>query len=483
MRQTLFRLSAVAIVASSIWGQTTVTDERRIALVIGNSEYSSRGRPLKNPVNDARAMSQVLTDLGFDVRSVLNATQAGMDRAIREFVGSLGPGAVGVLYYAGHGVQIEGLNYVLPIDYDERGLDELSVKRASIRVDEDIVTPMERSGARLNLLILDACRDNPYLAGRGRSASRGLAPMDPARGTAILFAAATGQQAEDNPAENNGIFTKHLVSTLREPGLSLGEITEIVAGRVDEATKGQQQPAYYTQVVGRFVLNPGPRQGTTLPLGLPNPPESPKIVQLTADRQEVASNQTVMLTVAATDPNADTLQYFWSTSAGRIEGRGTTAVFSPGPTAAARGISSATIRVTARNSRGLEARSEIAIRVQPAEVAAPEMVLGRAIAIGSSIEVWLESQAAAGGEGSGIIEADLEAVENVWQVIRVRGGFPGVAIDVSGECRNCTLLSIVEHPSAANGFLRARMRVRPVNPAQPMSIGLRYQALRSGRRR
>ena len=135
-------------------GQASFGNERRVALVIGNSAYSAKGRPLKNPASDARSMSQVLTGLNFDVITKLDARQAEMDAAIREFTRRLGPGTVGVFFYAGHGVQIDGLNYILPVDYDERGLDEVNLKRSSVRVDEDLVRPMEKSGARLTLVIL-----------------------------------------------------------------------------------------------------------------------------------------------------------------------------------------------------------------------------------------------------------------------------------------------------------------------------------------
>jgi hypothetical protein len=446
-------------------------NERRVALVIGNSAYSAKGRPLKNPANDARLMSQVLSDLKFEVITKLDAKQAEMDEAIRQFSTRLGPGAVGVFFYAGHGVQIEGLNYILPVDYDERGLDEVNLKRSSVRVDDDVVRPMEKSGARLTLVILDACRDNPYQAGRGRSAARGLAAMDPARGSAIIFGAASGQQAEDGDGAN-GMFTTQLVATLREPGLSLAEVSEVVIERVDKASKGQQQPAYYSQVVGRFVFNPGSRVdgvGST-----PVATGRPQITVLSADRLEVEPSQSVALKVSASDPNADPLKYAWATTAGSIEGREANAIFRPG--AADQQGSSVTVTVTARNSRGLETYRDVVIKVKPLRPLTPDAMRRRAYSIGPNIEVWLESPPSLGGNPSGVVEAGLETVGNVWQITSAQGNFPGIPISVTPECRNCEFLGVVEYPSSANGFKRIRLRVKPIDLKQPMGVLLRYQS-------
>ena len=304
--------------------------------------------------------------------------------------------------------------------------------------------------------------------------------MEPARGSAIMFAAKAGQQAEDNPIEQNGIFTKHLIEALREQGLTLVDVAELVKERVFEATRRQQQPSFYNETIGRFVFKPGQR---TEDPGLIPSADAPHITAIMADRLEVEPSESVALRVSASDPTADPLQYAWAATGGRIEGRGTSAVFSPGPATALQGASSVTVTVTARNSRGLEARKDIVIKLKPAAPVAPEAVIGRAISIGPNIEVWFESRAPGGGSGSGIIEADLETVENVWQVTRVQGSFPGTPIGVVGECRNCTLLGIVENPSSANRFMRARLRVQPVNPRQLMGVRLRYQALGPAKKR
>src|SRR5436190_5009829 len=123
-----------------------VSAEPRRALVIGNSAYPPDAHPLKNPVNDARAMGGALKDLGFDVTLKLDLTQAQMEDAIREFTGSLGQGSVAVFYYAGHGFQIEGINYLAPIDFYQDRLDASKLKRATVPVDDYVLRPMEKSG-------------------------------------------------------------------------------------------------------------------------------------------------------------------------------------------------------------------------------------------------------------------------------------------------------------------------------------------------
>jgi uncharacterized caspase-like protein len=358
----------IPFAALALSGQTRDGTEARLALVIGNSTYAEKVGRLKNPSNDASAMAALLKDLSFDVKLNLNATQTQMEDSIREFAQRLGPGSVAIFYYAGHGFQIEGINYLVPIDFYQEHMDAVKLKRHTIPVDDYVLRPMEKSGAKLSLLILDACRNNP-LPATARSINSGLAPMIAARGSMILFAAGAGQTAEDNPAESNGIFTKYLIEALKQPGLSLGEVYEQVSEKVDQATQRRQTPAKYEQVVGRISLNPGLRKGSESPATDPGRPE---ITGLSAASAEVEPNQTVTLEASASDPNADPLQFSWSSTAGRIENRGNTAVFSPGPTGAVAGFNSVTVTVTARNSRGLEAHRDLQLRIMAPTVPSPE---------------------------------------------------------------------------------------------------------------
>lgn len=214
--------------------------------------------------------------------------------------------------------------------------------------------------------------------------------------------------------------------------------------------------------------------------------DGPQITELSANRLEVEPGQGATLRVSASDPGADPLKFTWTTTAGSIEGRGTIATFKPGP-AANQLAGSVTVTVTARNSRGLEARKDIVIKLKPlaapAAPIAPDAMRRRAYSVGPNIEVWLESPPAKSGSLSGVVEAELETVEGVWQITSVHGNFPGTPITVTPECRNCEFVGIVENPSAANGFMRVRLRVKPVNLQQPMGVLLRYQTPAPGNKK
>lgn len=479
MSPSRFVALLIPFAALALSGQTRDATETRLALVIGNSTYTEKVRPLKNPSNDASAMASLLRDLQFDVTLKLNATQTQMEDSIREFAQRLGPGSVAIFYYAGHGFQIEGINYLVPIDFYQDHMDAVKLKRHTIPVDDYVLRPMEKSGAKLSLLILDACRNNP-LPATTRSINSGLAPMIAARGSMILFAAGAGQTAEDNPAESNGVFTKYLIEALKQPGLSLSEVYEQVSEKVDQATQRRQTPAKYEQVVGRISLNPGERKRPEPPVLDPGRPE---ITGLRAATTEVEPSQSVTLEASASDPNADPLQFSWSSTAGRIENRGNTAVFSTGPAGAVAGVSSVTVTVTARNSRGLEAHRDLQLRIKAASAPSPDRVRGSVYSIGANIEVALEAQMGTGNAASGYVEAQLEQVDHVWQVARIQGVLPGSPIAITGECGNCTIVSIAEAPSPANGFLRARLRIQPINPQGALTVRLHYQATAAAKKR
>ena len=179
---------------------------------------------------------------------------------------------------------------------------------------------------------------------------------------------------------------------------------------------------------------------------------------------------------SASDANPDSLKYVWTTTAGSIDGRGTVASFrAPGGEPQS---NTATVTVTARNGRGFEAKREIVLKLKPsapvATVAADAM-RRRAYAIGANVEVWLESPPTQKGDAAGVVEAELGPVDNVWQVTSVQGNLPGTPVVITPECRNCEFIGVVESPNPANGFMRVRLRVKPINPLQPMGVLLRYQ--------
>jgi uncharacterized caspase-like protein len=194
----------------------------RIALVIGNADYKSA--PLKNPVNDARAISRALKEVGFEVILKENVSQQAFVAALREFGALLkNPEATGLFYYAGHGMQVKNANYLIPVDAAIEGEDEIRYMALDAN---QVLDKMEQAGNRLNIVILDACRDNPF-ARSFRSGQTGLAQMDAPSGMLVAFATAPGAVAYDGEGVN-GVYTKHLLRNLAIPGLPV----ELVLKRV-----------------------------------------------------------------------------------------------------------------------------------------------------------------------------------------------------------------------------------------------------------
>jgi len=228
-----------------------IQPRKQIALVIGNAAYPSVGR-LQNSVNDAEAVARQLRELKFDVILAKDATRRAMGEKIDEFIGRLGSGDVALFYYAGHGVQVDSENYLIPVDF--AGNTESDVRYDSHPIGK-IQDRMERSGAQLNILVLDACRNNPFRVS-ARSATRGWAAMSAGRGTFIAFATAPGSVASDNPNAPNGLFTKYLLEALRIPGLGLSEAFDYVRTQVDQASGSKQLPWTHSSVVGRYSFRP-----------------------------------------------------------------------------------------------------------------------------------------------------------------------------------------------------------------------------------
>ena len=218
---------------------------RRVALVVGNDAYRSQS-VLRNAVNDARAVKAALEDVGFLVTLLEDVTRARLTAALGGFASSLGDDDVALFFFAGHGVQIDGTNYLIPVDYAGRSEFELTQDTVSV-VD---VERLLRS-ARVAMLVLDACRNNPY---RGmRSGGTGLAPME-ARGTLIAYSAGADQLADDAPDAANGLFTGKFVEALEEPGLTAAQLFDHVRLEVYTASRGEQHPAVYNALLSNFIF-------------------------------------------------------------------------------------------------------------------------------------------------------------------------------------------------------------------------------------
>jgi TolA-binding protein len=228
------------------------TGSRRIALVIGNGAYTS-APPLKNPPNDARDMAANLKTLGFEVSSGVNVSQREMKRLIREFGQKLKSGGSGLFYYAGHGVQARGRNYIIPVDAEIQS--EADVEDSGVDVGL-VLNYMDDAQNGLNIVILDACRNNPF-SRSFRSATDGLAQVDAPTGTLIAYATAPGRVAADGAGEN-GLYTSELLRAMRVPGLTATDMFMQVRGEVMKKTGNKQVPWEASSLVGAYYFSGGP---------------------------------------------------------------------------------------------------------------------------------------------------------------------------------------------------------------------------------
>jgi tetratricopeptide (TPR) repeat protein len=225
--------------------------EKRTALVIGNSNYQETGQ-LPNPVNDATDMAQVLRELGFDVILLKDANLSQMGEALDEFHAKLLEGGVGVFYYAGHGMQLDSENYLIPIDAKlERKQDTPYEAQALGK----ILGAMEDAANNVNIIIIDACRNKPFNRGWQRSSqAEGLAPVQAVRGSYIAYATAPGDVADDGKGRN-GTFTAQILKHIKTPNLSVEEMFKRVRQGVLEDTNNQQIPWDSSSLVGEFSFN------------------------------------------------------------------------------------------------------------------------------------------------------------------------------------------------------------------------------------
>ena len=220
----------------------------RLALVIGNSAYQTA--PLKNPLNDAEDMAATLESLDFKVILKKNADQRTMEDTIRYFGRQLKNGGVGLFYFAGHGLQVEGRNYLVPVD--ARIESESDVRYEAVDAGR-VLGKMEDAENQLNIVILDACRNNPY-ARSFRTDQKGLARMDAPTGSLVAYATAPGDVAADGN-EKNGIFTKYLIRHMSEPNLSIEQVLKRVRIDVAGQTNGRQIPWESSSLMGDFYFN------------------------------------------------------------------------------------------------------------------------------------------------------------------------------------------------------------------------------------
>jgi hypothetical protein len=241
-----------------------VNNAQRVALVIGNSAYQDA--PLANPVNDARAIVKALQESGFSVIVRENVDQRGMLGALREFGDRLRSGGTGLFYYAGHGMQIKGRNYLIPVGAAIAREDEVAYSAVDAQA---VLDKMEAAGNVANIMILDACRNNPFSRST-RSGQTGLAQMDAPVGTLVAYATSPGAVASDGGGAN-GLYTQHLLTAIRQPGNKVEDVFKQVRANVRRDSQGKQVPWESTSLEGDFYFKAAP---VALVLVAPTPVDS-----------------------------------------------------------------------------------------------------------------------------------------------------------------------------------------------------------------
>jgi len=252
-----------ALYATLVWcGVVAVSAsahaENRLALVIGQSAYRTV-TALPNPANDARAMSQLLGDAGFEVTAASDLSQKDMTDKVGEFAAKIaakGPDTVALVFYAGHGLQIDGENYLVPVDVDPKR--EADIPFQAVRLN-DIVNTLNSVPSKMRILLLEACRNNPFPA-INQTAGRGLALVDAktgAPGTFLSYSTSPGAEAEDGSGADSP-YTTALLAVAKEPGLQIEDAFKRVRVSVNKATEGRQTPWESSSLVEDFAFVPGP---------------------------------------------------------------------------------------------------------------------------------------------------------------------------------------------------------------------------------
>jgi len=255
MRFLIIALSVVGMLVSA----NAAKADRRVAFVVGNGAYKTVA-PLPNPPIDAKAMAGVLRNAGFDVVEGINLTREKMTERLLEFGKKTQGADIAVFFYAGHGIAVDGTNYLLPVDADIKS--EMDVKLGSA-INVDLSLDQTMNDAKVKLVFLDACRDNPFAAKlrsakstRSLSVQSGLAEMKSGEGTLIAFATGPGQTALDGQEGTNSPFTRALMANITQPGVEIQQAMTQVRAQVNEETNKGQLPWGHTNLTGAVYLNP-----------------------------------------------------------------------------------------------------------------------------------------------------------------------------------------------------------------------------------
>jgi uncharacterized caspase-like protein len=263
MRYWIAALSAASLLISA---STEAFADKRVAFVVGNGAYKNVPA-LPNPAVDARSMAKLLRNVGFDVVEGSNLSRDKMTEKLLDF-GKKAEGAdVAIFFYAGHGIAVNGTNYLLPVDADLKS--EMDVKLGAA-INVDLTLEQTMSDAKVKLVFLDACRDNPFAAKirsakatRSATVGAGLAEMKSGEGTLIAFATGPGQTALDGEAGTNSPFTRALLANIAQPGVEIQQAMTKVRAQVNEETSKGQLPWGHTNLIGSVYLNPAKAPGNT----------------------------------------------------------------------------------------------------------------------------------------------------------------------------------------------------------------------------
>jgi uncharacterized caspase-like protein len=284
VRTAVFAL-VLSLLAPSVASQDA-PKAKRLALVIGNSAY--KDAPLPNPLNDADDMEKALKESGFVVIKRKNATLREMHLALREFGDRLDRQGTGLFYFAGHGMQVRGRNYLIPVDADIAREDEVAFTSMDLGA---VMDKLDSAKNPVNLVILDACRNNPF-GTKLQATAKGLAQVDAPPGTLIAFATAPGSTAADGGARN-GLYTHHLVKQMEKPGAAVEEVFKAVRAGVRADSKNLQIPWESTSLESNFAFraapkppppqkvaatSPAPKAGAATPRSVSSPAAPPVFV-------------------------------------------------------------------------------------------------------------------------------------------------------------------------------------------------------------
>ena len=221
--------------------------EQRVALIIGNNDYQGRLSKLFNPINDARALKGILEKRGFDIIYSEDGSKKTMKENLKKFYSKIEKGGVGMFYFSGHGIEVEGQNYLIPTDAKIEAKSDTEYEAIALN---KITKRMQNSGNRLNIIVLDACRNDPFSRAVGAG---GLAKVEPI-GMFVSFATGAGSVASDGKAGQNGLFTQSLIKYMKQ-GLDLRDVFQKTRKEVYQASNHKQFPAIYDQTInGKFYF-------------------------------------------------------------------------------------------------------------------------------------------------------------------------------------------------------------------------------------